>query len=77
MNDNIFKTELLDLASKLDAVTNSCGELVKAAYAVAEEQDHASTICLIHKTSKLMNSDEAQKEVKAGAAALKDSLMKF
>ena len=77
MNDNIFKTELLDLASKLDAVTNSCGELVKAAHAVAEEQDHASTIYLIHKTSKLMNSDEVQKEIKAVAATLKDSLMKF
>lgn len=77
MKDNIFKTELLDFASKLDAVTNSCGEVVKAATAVVEEQDHASTIYLVRKTSKLKDSDGLQKEVKALAIALKDSLMKF
>ena len=77
MKDNIFKTELLDLASKLDAVTNSCGGLMKAATALVEEQDHVSTIHLIHKTSKLMDSDGVQKEVKALAAALKDCIMKF
>ena len=77
MKDNIFKTELLDLASKLDAVTNSCGELIMAANAVVEEQDHASTIYLVRKTSKLKDTDGVQKEVKVLAVALKDSLMKF
>lgn len=77
MKDNIFKAELLDLASKLDAVTNSCGELIKVANSVVDEQDHASTIYLIRKTSKLKDSDGVQKEVKALAIALKDSLMKF
>lgn len=77
MKDNVFKTELLDLASKLDAVTNSCGELIKAANAVVEEQDHASTIYLVRKTSKLKDTDGVQKEVKVLAIALKDSLMKF
>lgn len=77
MKDNVFKTELLDLASKLDAVTNSCGELIKAANAVVEEQDHASTIYLVRKTSKLKDTDGVQKEVKVLAVALKDSLMKF
>lgn len=77
MKDNIFKTELLDLASKLDAVTNSCGELIMAANAVVEEQDHASTIYLVRKTSKLKDTDGVQKEVKVLAVSLKDSLMKF
>ncbi len=77
MKDNIFKTDFLDFASKLDAITNSCGEIVKAATAVAEDQDHASTIYLVRKTSKLMDSDTASKEVKTVAAALKDSLMKY
>lgn len=77
MNDNIFKIELLDLASKLDAVTHSCGEIVKAADAVTEEQDYTATIYLIRKTSKLKDADSIQKEIKVLAAALKDSLMKF
>ncbi len=77
MKDNIFKMELLDLASKLDAVTNSYGEVIKAATAVVEEQDHASTIYLICKASSLKDSAEIQREVKVLAAALKDSLLKF
>ena len=77
MKENIFKTDFLDFASKLDAITNSCGEIVKAAAAVAEDQDHTSTIYLVRKTSKLMDSDTASKEVKTVAAALKDSLMKY
>lgn len=77
MKDNIFKIELLDLASKLDAVTHSCGEIIKAADAVTEEQDYTATIYLIRKTSKLKDTDSVQKEIKVLAAALKDSLMKF
>lgn len=77
MNDNIFKTELLDLASKLDAVTNSCGEIVKAANAIVQSHDHAATLYLIRRTSKLKDSDATKKEVKVLSLALKDTLMKF
>ncbi len=77
MKDNIFKTELLDLASKLDAVTHSYGEIVRAADAITDEQDHAATIYLVCKTSQLKDADGIQKEIKVLAAALKDSLMKF
>ena len=47
MKDNIFKTEILDYASKLDAVTNSYGEIVKAASAIVEEHDNSSTVYLV------------------------------
>lgn len=47
MKDNIFKTEILDYASKLDAVTNSYGEIVKAASAIVEEHDNSSTVYLM------------------------------
>lgn len=77
MKDNVFRTEFLDLASKLDAVTNSCGEIVKAANVVVEENDHTATIYLVRRTSHLMDAPSASKEVKAVAAALKDSLMRF
>lgn len=77
MNENTFKFELLDLASKLDAVTSSCGEIVKVANAAVEEQDHAATVYLIQRTSKLKDADGVRKEVRLLASALKDSLMKF
>lgn len=77
MNDTTFKNEFLNLASKLDAVTNSCGEIVKIANVVADEQDHDSTIYLIRKIAKIQESDDVQKEIKTIASALKDSLMKF
>ena len=77
MNDTSFKNEFLNLASKLDAVTNSCGEIVKIANVIADEQDHDSTIYLIRKLAKIQESDDVQKEIKTLAAALKDSLMKF
>lgn len=77
MKDNIFKTEILDYASKLDAVTNSYGEIVKAASAIVEERDNHSTVYLVNHTSKLIKSVDSSKDLKRLANALKDSIMKF
>ena len=77
MRTNVFKNELLDFASKLDAVTNSCGELVKIATAIVEEQNHAATISLVRTTSKLIDSECTKLEIKQLAVTLKDSIMKF
>lgn len=77
MKDNIYKTEFLDLASKLDAVTNGYGKIIQAANAVAEEQDHEATIYLIRKCASLKESPNTLKEIKALSVVLKNSLMKF
>ena len=77
MRDNIFKTEIMDFASKLDAVTNSYGEIVKAATAIVDEHDNPSTIYLINHTSKIIKSSDSSKDLKRLANALKDSIMKF
>ena len=77
MKDNIFKTEIMDYASKLDAVTNSYGEIVKAASAIVEDKDNPSTVYLINHTSKLIKSADSSKDLKRLANALKDSVMKF
>lgn len=77
MRENIYKTEVLDFASKLDAVTNSYGELVKAASAVVDTHDNSSTVYLINRTSTLIKSAECSKDLKRLANALKDSIMKF
>lgn len=77
MKDNVFKKEILDYASKLDAVTSSCGEIVKAANAVAESQDNASTAYLVTYTSNIIKSAETSKDLKRLANALKDSILKY
>ena len=77
MRDNVFKAEILDYASKLDAVTNSYGEIARAASAVVEDHDNSSTVYLINHTSKLIKSAESSKDLKRLANALKDSIMKF
>ncbi|MDE1548134.1 AAA family ATPase [Jeotgalibaca caeni] len=77
MKDNIFYTELLDYASKLDAVTNAYGEIVKAATVIVEERDNPATVHLIRYTSKIIKSTEASKDLKRLAHALKDSIIKF
>lgn len=77
MESNVFKSELLDLASKLDAVTNNCGKITKAANAVTENHDHAATIYIIRITSKLIDANNVKKEIKRLAVAVKDSLLRF
>lgn len=77
MKDNIFKTEIMDYASKLDAVTNAYGEIVKAASAIVEDKDNPATVYLINHTSKLIKSADSSKNLKRLANALKDSIMKF
>lgn len=77
IKDNIFKSELLDYASKLDAVTNSCGEISKAATAVVDEQESTSTLYLVNLTSQIIKSAEYGKEVKRLASMFKDSIMKY
>lgn len=77
MKENHFKTELLDYASKLDAVTNGCGEITKAAVAIVENQSGPSTIQLINYSSGIIKSEDYGKDVKRIASALKDSIMRY
>lgn len=77
MKNNIFETEILDYASKLDAVTNSYGEIVKAASAIVDIKDNASTVYLISHTSSIIKSTDSSKDLKRLANALKDSILKF
>ena len=74
---NIFRTELLDLASKLDAVVNGCGEITKSASTVVDLQDRDATLHLIEQSSSIIKSSEYSKEVKRLASLCKDSLMRY
>lgn len=77
MENNVFETEVLDLASKLDAVTGNCGKIVQAASAVVKEQNSTATIYLIRKISAIIDSEFTKNEIKHLAISLKDSIMKY
>lgn len=77
MRDNIFKDEFLNLASKLDAVSNRQGEVVKASLSVVEEQDRDATLTLIDLSSTIIKSDSYAKEIRRIATLFKDSLMRY
>ena len=77
MKDNRFKTELLDYASKLDALTDSNGEITKNATSIVEDMDNASTVYLANLTSNMIKSADYSKEVRQLASSLRDSILKF
>lgn len=77
MKNNPFKTELLDYASKLDAVSQAYGEVLKAASAITEERDNPATLYLLNHTTQIIKSSTAPKDLMRLANALKDSIFKF
>lgn len=77
MSDNIFKNELLNYASKLDAVTNSYGKIVKSASLIVEEQDKSATIWLINKTLEFITSEDSSKDLKKFATVFNESIFKY
>lgn len=77
MSDNKYANELLDLASKLDAVTSDKGDTTQCAMAVVEKSDCTATIVLLSKISNTINSEGITEDIKIIAKALKDSLLMF
>jgi len=72
--ENKYKNEVLDYASKLDALTNGLGKISEYARAVVEEQDETATKMIISKT---IDDENYTKEIKQISKALKDSLIKY
>lgn len=66
-----YKNNLLNRASKLDAMVEGCGEITKYATAITEENSQESTITLLRKISDLVDSQNYPAEVKKMANALK------
>lgn len=74
---NKYVKELLDLASKLDAIVGESGEITKQALIVTESQDNVATITLLKKISNIVDSDNYALEAKVIAKALKEGLIKY
>ena len=73
---NKYAKEVMDLASKLDAITNSYGEITRNAAEVVDKQDDESLQVLLKKISDITNANPS-KEVRQLAKALKDSIVAF
>ena len=74
---NKYEKNLLDIASKLDAMTESCGEITKLARKMVDESDDSSISGIVQKISDIYSSKIFSKDIKQFAKALKESLIEY
>lgn len=72
-----YSQALINNASKLDAVTNACGEITKLATVIVEEHSKVATIALLKKIAKVINTPKYKIEVKRIAQVVNSSLIEF
>lgn len=72
-----YKLNLLDTASKLDALTDSCGEITKLADAVVQAKSRESTLNLLKKISAISDEKSYRKDIIKIAYALKQRLIEY
>lgn len=68
---------LINNASKLDAVSESRGEVTKLAIAIVDEQNESATIALLKKNSEFVDNPKYKIEVKCVAQLVNSSLIEF
>lgn len=68
---------LINNASKLDAITNACGEITKLAIVIVEDNHKSATIELLRKISEVVNNSKSQIEAKKAAQVVNASLIQF
>lgn len=66
---------VLSMASKLDAITNSDGEITKLAISIIENDDDSATVSLCKKISDFAGSET--KQIVQVAQALKDEIVSY
>lgn len=72
-----YSKNLMDCASKLDAMVEAYGSISKYARSIVDEQSEENTIVLLKQLSEIAESDTVRIEAKKMAAMLKDSLVRF
>lgn len=72
-----YKSALINSASKLDALTDSCGELTKLAHTIIEEDNKTATVQLLEKIYEVVNSKKYKIEIKHIAQLLNSNLIKY
>lgn len=72
-----YGQELINSASKLDAVTDACGEITKLAAVIVEDNSKSATIALLREISEIVNDPKYKIEMKGVAQVVNSSLIKF
>lgn len=68
---------LINNASKLDAITDACGEITKFATVIVDDNSKSATIALLRKISEVVDNPNYKIEVKRVAKAVNSSLIEF
>lgn len=68
---------LINNASKLDAITDACGEITKLATVIVQERSKWATIALLKKISESVDNSKYKVEVKRVAQFVNSSLIEF
>ncbi len=74
---NKYKKALLNNASKLDAITDSCGEITKLATEVIDENNKLSTRRLLKNISDIVDNKEYKIETKRVAELVNSNLIEY
>ena len=72
-----YSQALINNASKLDAITDACGEITKLATVIVEEHSKTATISLLKKISESVDNPKYKIEVKHTAQVVNSSLIEF
>ena len=72
-----YKSALINNASKIDAITDGCGEITKLATYIIEDNSRVATVSLLKKISEVIDNSKYQIEVKRLAQLLHSSLIEF
>lgn len=73
--ENKREKNLINMASKLDAITNSDGEITKLAFSIVEDKDDSATVELCKKISEFAKNEI--KQIVQVAQALKDEIVSY
>ena len=68
---------LINNATKLDALTDACGEISKLAMVIVEDTNKSATIALLKKISEVVDNPKNKMEVKRAAQIVNTSLIEF
>lgn len=77
MSNNKYERKFLDIASKLDAINNACGEISKIANEYVTTKDELYIKEIVKIISDISNDIKAERSVKQFANLLKDSLVEY
>lgn len=72
-----YKSNLINNASKLDAVTDSCGEITKLATMIVKENSREATLALLKKVSDVINNRGCGNEIIRIAQLVNANLIEY